>query len=595
MGGSSTTSSAASRREQAPSATPIPISKGSSSGSRSDDRAAGAVVLRGRAYAAGGSRGEGQVAELRVANGRLQLVGADGRRLAGAARGDLRFERLFRQRAPPRDAARRNALRDRRPRGRRSSPGRPLGGLLHRGGNGSIPGSRWWCSLLARAGWSGAVLDLVVVAAVALTPQPLVTAIDRRGAPALGRHGVAAATTLTDTTRAEAEGRSSAASSPRRTRRIEPAATSEFEFRDMPRIGPNAFALPGGTVVVTDALLSRFGGTCGGALAHEIFGHVVEEHGLRQLYRSLGISASSRMAGETGPCSRIFFSKATSCWPCPSGRTSGGRRASASVSPTPPATTRAGLLRFFEQPLDDGDAVPAWIRPSRAAPSGSRPSGPGSPRTDRPRRGRQGRRRGTTSGASLANCRLPHFSLPSAASSQPLQRVVILHRSRPCPASSTAAEPVGSFSGQLTTLPARRWLSPARASRRRCSEIAARVISCGSASSPRTLAVEQAGQDRPPGRRAPRRRCRDRRPWRELAGLGRKVNQTVESSHAPRGAPRADRARPQLHRRIVSMLERIVPLRLSLDRRVTGPFTTVARGQPEMRGGFGREGERLGG
>ena len=358
--GPSTTSSASSRRGQAPSATPIPISKGSSLGSRSDDRKpAGAVVLRGRAYAAGRSRGE--VAELRVANGRLELVGADGRRLAGAARGDLRFD------APIGSAPRRATLPDGTlfETGDHDAvaklTGPSAGGLLHRA-------ERFhpWLALVVLAclgaGWLvwRYALDLVVVAAVALTPQPLVTAIDR-GALRSVDMALAAPTTLPDTTRAEAEAvfrRLVAALDP------EDRAGRDFriEFRDMPRIGPNAFALPGGTVVVTDALLSRFGSADvrAGVLAHEI-GHVVEEHGLRQLYRSLGISALvSLMAGETGPVLEEILLEGNVLLALPYSRAH-ERRADAFGLGLADAAgyDPAGLLRFFER-LDDGDAVPAW-------------------------------------------------------------------------------------------------------------------------------------------------------------------------------------------------------------------------------------------
>lgn len=74
-------------------------------------------------------------------------------------------------------------------------------------------------------------------------------------------------------------------------------------FRDMPKVGPNAFALPAGTVVMTDQFVKEFPGTdtLAGVLGHEI-GHVVERHGLRQTYRSLGFYfLIGFMVGDTGP------------------------------------------------------------------------------------------------------------------------------------------------------------------------------------------------------------------------------------------------------------------------------------------------------
>lgn len=57
-----------------------------------------------------------------------------------------------------------------------------------------------------------------------------------------------------------------------------------LEFRDSKNIGANAFALPGGTVVVTDELIALAGNDeeVLAVLAHEL-GHVSERHPLRQL------------------------------------------------------------------------------------------------------------------------------------------------------------------------------------------------------------------------------------------------------------------------------------------------------------------------
>ena len=62
-------------------------------------------------------------------------------------------------------------------------------------------------------------------------------------------------------------------------------------FRNGGRVGANAFALPGGTIVITDELikLAKSDDEIAGVLAHEI-GHVAGQHSLKQLYRVLGIS-----------------------------------------------------------------------------------------------------------------------------------------------------------------------------------------------------------------------------------------------------------------------------------------------------------------
>lgn len=65
-----------------------------------------------------------------------------------------------------------------------------------------------------------------------------------------------------------------------------PAYTLEFRRS---RFGPNAFALPGGTIVLTDELVELADGNLDmvlGVLAHEL-GHVVHRHGMRGVSQSL--------------------------------------------------------------------------------------------------------------------------------------------------------------------------------------------------------------------------------------------------------------------------------------------------------------------
>lgn len=72
-----------------------------------------------------------------------------------------------------------------------------------------------------------------------------------------------------------------------------------LNFRKGGVIGPNAFALPDGTVIVTDELVELAGDDNDlilGVLGHEI-GHVERDHSLRQLYRAAGVTALIMLIG----------------------------------------------------------------------------------------------------------------------------------------------------------------------------------------------------------------------------------------------------------------------------------------------------------
>lgn len=75
-----------------------------------------------------------------------------------------------------------------------------------------------------------------------------------------------------------------------------PAYTLNFRKGDA--LGPNAFALPDGTIVLTDELVAFADDdqVVLGVLAHEI-GHVVHEHSLRQLYRAAGVAGLIMLIG----------------------------------------------------------------------------------------------------------------------------------------------------------------------------------------------------------------------------------------------------------------------------------------------------------
>ena len=78
-------------------------------------------------------------------------------------------------------------------------------------------------------------------------------------------------------------------------------ANYQLLFKHGGRLGPNALALPGGTIVVTDQLVEL--GTHDevvAVLAHEI-AHVNHNHSLQQLYRALGFAAIvTIIAGDLG-------------------------------------------------------------------------------------------------------------------------------------------------------------------------------------------------------------------------------------------------------------------------------------------------------
>ncbi|MEM6406948.1 MAG: M48 family metallopeptidase [Pseudomonadota bacterium] len=153
------------------------------------------------------------------------------------------------------------------------------------------------CFLLWRYG-----LDLLVGAAIALTPPIVIEQIDRGSLQTVDFTMGAEETQLSAEEQARIQGifTDLLAELPDGVRE---AHNFNLNFRDMERIGPNAFALPGGSVLMTDQFVDMFPGdhVIAGVLGHEI-GHVVEQHGLQQTYRALGIYVLvGFLAGDTGP------------------------------------------------------------------------------------------------------------------------------------------------------------------------------------------------------------------------------------------------------------------------------------------------------
>lgn len=75
-------------------------------------------------------------------------------------------------------------------------------------------------------------------------------------------------------------------------RPADPGHDYQILFRHGGRIGANALALPGGTIVVTDELVKLLGTgpAMMGVLAHEA-GHVTQRHGLQQVFQASAVGA----------------------------------------------------------------------------------------------------------------------------------------------------------------------------------------------------------------------------------------------------------------------------------------------------------------
>jgi Zn-dependent protease with chaperone function len=144
-------------------------------------------------------------------------------------------------------------------------------------------------------------LDILAAIAIAATPPALVAQMDRGTLQVLDTT-MAEDSTLSAAERAKVEAifTKLTAALPQDVR-----AAQDFSllFRNMPGLGPNAFALPGGAMVMTDDFVKEFPDPdiIAGVLGHEM-GHVVDQHGLYRLYRSLGSAVLiAFLAGDVGP------------------------------------------------------------------------------------------------------------------------------------------------------------------------------------------------------------------------------------------------------------------------------------------------------
>lgn len=175
------------------------------------------------------------------------------------------------------------------------------------GRNRALGGVRWleqrWGTALAALGLAAAAVALFVVfgipaisrQAAALTPRSVLASFDRETLKVLSSGEYVGPSRLGAARQAQLQKEFRAVSAwagggyPYRLllRDGEPAGTGSLSSG----IGPNAFALPGGTVVMTDQLvaLAKSDRELMGVLAHET-GHVTGRHGLAGVYQALGLT-----------------------------------------------------------------------------------------------------------------------------------------------------------------------------------------------------------------------------------------------------------------------------------------------------------------
>lgn len=154
------------------------------------------------------------------------------------------------------------------------------------------------CIIGAWAMWKYGLTALVHVA-VWLTPDPVISAMDQGMLASMDRV-MSAPSRLDAETQAEVQ-----QIFDRLQEHLATEGTAhdyQLAFRHMPGMGPNAFALPGGTIIVTDTLAETASADAlAGVIGHEM-GHVAGHHGLKQVYRSVGgFVLISMLAGDTGP------------------------------------------------------------------------------------------------------------------------------------------------------------------------------------------------------------------------------------------------------------------------------------------------------
>jgi Zn-dependent protease with chaperone function len=205
-------------------------------------------------------------------------------------------------------------------------------------------------------------LDLLAAVAVALTPAAVVDAVDAGIRDSIDL-ALAAPSALDAAEQARA-GAVFARLLAGLESEMRGAHDFRLEFRALPGMGPNALALPGGTVILSDELVAMFPSedVLAGVLAHEI-GHVVKQHGLRQLYRSLGLAVLvALLAGDTAPIIEDVVLEGNVLLSLPFSRRSESEADAFGVALAARAGyDPAGLIAFFDKLAETRADGPSWL------------------------------------------------------------------------------------------------------------------------------------------------------------------------------------------------------------------------------------------
>lgn len=204
-------------------------------------------------------------------------------------------------------------------------------------------------TLVATVGLVRVAVPALVAIAVWMTPAALVRQLDAGTLSAVD-FAMAGESRIAASRRAEVEAvfaelRAAAPPAPRGVR-------DALLFRSFGGL-ENAFALPGGTVIVSDALVRALEDdpdALAGVLAHEIT-HTRERHGLEALYRSIGLYALiALLVGDAGPILDEVLLEGNTLLQL-SGTRAAEREADAGALPLMRAAgyDPAGLARFLER------------------------------------------------------------------------------------------------------------------------------------------------------------------------------------------------------------------------------------------------------